>query len=159
MIRMAEMQDLKEISALESLCFPAVEAAPEQVIRERIAAFHNHFFVMTEENHIIGFINGLVSESAILYDEMYENADLHDENGSYQMILSLAVSPDARHKGYGKALLRHMLETARHQHRKGVTLTCKEHLVSFYEESGFVSQGRSASTHGGFTWYEMRMMF
>ena len=90
---------------------------------------------------------------------MFDDASLHDEAGKYQMILSLAVSPEYQHQGYGKQLLQTIINSAKNQHRKGITLTCKKELVSFYAESGFVNQGRSDSVHGGFEWYEMRIIF
>ncbi|MBR4320203.1 MAG: GNAT family N-acetyltransferase, partial [Oscillospiraceae bacterium] len=154
-IRIAELQDLERLTQIESLCFPIEEAADSDKIKSRIEAFPNHFFVLiSDENQIAGFINGLVYHSPVLIDEMFEQADLHDENGSYQMILSLAVAPEFQGKGYGKALLHHFLESAKKQHRKGVTLTCKKELIPFYTKAEFCNQGRSASVHGGFEWYE-----
>ena len=158
-IRTAQPEDLKQISFIETVCFPASEAADEKKIKSRIQKFPEHFLVLTENQKIIGFINGLVCDSPVLSDDMFENAELHQESGAYQMILSLAVSPEYQHKGYGKKLLKAMTASAKLQNRRGVTLTCKEQLVPFYAESGFVNQGRSASVHGGFEWYEMRMLF
>lgn len=159
-IRIAELQDLDRLTQIESLCFPVEEAADFHKIKSRIEAFPNHFFVLiSDENKIAGFINGLVYNSPVLIDEMFDNANLHDENGSYQMILSLAVAPEFQGRGYGKALLQHLLESSKEQHRKGVTLTCKKELIPFYEKAGFSNQGRSDSVHGGFEWYEMRVIF
>lgn len=39
--------------------------------------------------------------------------------------------------------------------REGITLTCKQELVSFYEKFGFVNHGVSDSQHGGIRWYNM----
>lgn len=38
-------------------------------------------------------------------------------------------------------------------------LTCKERLIPYYERFGFRNEGLSASTHGGETWYQMRLTF
>ncbi len=159
-IRIAELKDLDRLTQIESLCFPIEEAADCNKIKSRIEAFPNHFFVLlSKDEQIAGFINGLVYASPVLIDEMFDNANLHDENGSYQMILSLAVAPEFQGKGYGTALLHHLLKSSKEQHRKGVTLTCKKELIPFYEKAGFLNQGRSASVHGGFEWYEMRVIF
>ncbi len=158
-IRTARPEDLEQLAAVESICFPPEEAASAEKIKSRIAVFPEHFLVLVKENQIVGFINGLVYASPVLLDEMFDNAAMHDESGAYQMILSLAVSPEYRHKGYGTKLLQALTALAESQHRKGITLTCKESLISFYAQSGFVNQGRSASVHGGFEWYEMRRMF
>ena len=37
--------------------------------------------------------------------------------------------------------------------------TCKDRLVHYYAKVGFVSEGVSASTHGGVVWYQMRLTF
>ena len=158
-IRTAKPEDLERLTLIESVCFPPEEAADSEKIRSRIEQFPEHFFVLTENQQIAGFINGLVYDSPVLIDEMFDDASLHDENGSYQMILSLAVSPEFQHKGYGTKLLRHLIASAESQNRKGITLTCKEQLVPFYTASGFINQGKSDSVHGGFEWYEMRIQF
>ncbi|MBR1554838.1 MAG: GNAT family N-acetyltransferase [Oscillospiraceae bacterium] len=158
-VRHANLNDLATLTEIETICFPASEAADAEKIKSRIEAFPEGFSVLTGDEKIIGFINGIRSESAVLTDEMFENANLHDRNGSYLMILSLAVSPEFRGKGYGKLLLRHITECAWEEHLKGVTLTCKPELVGFYEKSGFRNHGKSDSVHGGFEWYEMRKTF
>ena len=48
---------------------------------------------------------------------------------------------------------------ARAQGRRGLVLTCKDRLVHYYAKFGFVSEGVSASTHGGVVWYQMRLTF
>lgn len=53
-------------------------------------------------------------------------------------------------------LLDEMYEDAREQGRKGLVLTCKEHMVHYYEKFGFVNEGLSESIHGGAQWYHMR---
>ena len=57
------------------------------------------------------------------------------------------------------ALLRYVVEQARQQGRKGLVLTCKEHLLHFYGKVGFVDEGISDSTHGGAVWHKMRLTF
>ena len=36
---------------------------------------------------------------------------------------------------------------------------CKERLLPYYAKFGFVNEGVSGSTHGGVTWYQMRLTF
>jgi len=52
-----------------------------------------------------------------------------------------------------------VVEQARQQGRKGLVLTCKEHLLHFYGKVGFVDEGISDSTHGGAVWHKMRLTF
>ena len=52
-----------------------------------------------------------------------------------------------------------VISDAKQQGRKGLVLTCKEKLISFYERFGFVSEGVSESVHGGAVWHVMRLTF
>ena len=52
-----------------------------------------------------------------------------------------------------------LIERARKQGRKGLILTCKEHLIKYYESFGYVNMGVSASVHGGAVWYDMILEF
>ena len=158
-MRIAKMSDLETIAEIESICFPPEESADRQKIKSRMEAFPEGCFVMTEDEKIIGFINGIRSESPVLTDDMFENAGLHEADGSYLMILSVAVLPEYRRKGHARMMLRHFSECAWEARMKGVTLTCKPELVEFYEKAGFRNHGKSDSVHGGFEWYEMRMTF
>ena len=54
-------------------------------------------------------------------------------------------------------LMRHLIDRAKQEKRSGVVLTCKEALIGFYEQFGFVCEGVSESQHGGVSWYEMRL--
>ncbi len=56
-------------------------------------------------------------------------------------------------------LIRHFVEDARRRGKKGVVLTCKDHMIPFYRRAGFVWQGVSASEHGGATWNDMLLIF
>lgn len=156
-IRKAKLEDLEAIAQIESICFPKEEAANKSQIKERLTAFCNHFFVAMIENEIVGFINGMVSDSDVIYDEMYENVSLHNENGKWQSIFGLDVLPANQHQKIATKLMESMIEDAKSAGREGLILTCKEHLVGFYETFGYVCYGKSQSTHGGAVWYDMRL--
>ena len=49
-----------------------------------------------------------------------------------------------------------MKEVIKNCKGKGIVLTCKEHLIPFYSEFGFVDEGISLSTHGNVVWHQMR---
>lgn len=38
-------------------------------------------------------------------------------------------------------------------------MTCKEKLIPFYEQFGFINEGISESVHGNVVWYQMRLLF
>ena len=80
-------------------------------------------------------------------------------SGQRQPVAVALVDPDHRRRGYAGRLLRHAIQAARDQGRAGVVLTCKERLLPYYAKFGFVSEGVSASVHGGAVWYQMRLAF
>lgn len=159
-IRTARPEDLPILAEIEAVCFPAAEAASEAAIARRLAVYPNCFWLLeTEAGTIVSFVNGLVSDEPLLRDEMYENESLHRENGLWQMIFGVDTLPQYRRRGCAGRLLRHVIGQARAQGRRGCVLTCKAALVHYYESFGFVSEGVSASTHGGAVWYDMRITF
>lgn len=159
MIRTASMADLAVLTAIEAECFPAAEAAKEEDFRRRLAVYPDRFWLLEENGEVVSFVNGLATDEAELRDEMYENAALHDPKGAWQMIFGVNTLPQYRRRGCAEQLIRCCIETARNEGRKGVVLTCKDALVHYYAKFGFVSEGVSESTHGGVTWYAMRLTF
>ena len=159
-IRTATPADLAAVTAVEAACFPPAEAAGEADFAARLNAYPQHFWLLeADDGTLVSFVDGMVSDEPTLRDEMYENAALHNEHGAWQMIFGVNTLPRYRRRGYAGQLLRRAIEDARSQGRKGCVLTCKEALVHYYETFGFVSEGRSLSTHGGAVWYDMRLTF
>ena len=158
-LRMAVLEDAKEIAAVEAECFPAAEAATERSIRERLEVYPNHFWLLTDEEKIVGFVNGMVTEEPDLTDEMYENAEIHREDGRWQMIFGVDTIPEYRRRGCAGRLLRQAIADARAQGRDGLVLTCKERLIPYYARFGFRNEGISESVHGNAVWYQMRLSF
>lgn len=158
-LRTAVLEDAKEIAAVEAECFPAAEAATERSIRERLEVYPNHFWLLTDEEKIVGFVNGMVTEEPDLTDEMYENAEMHQEDGRWQMIFGVDTIPEYRRRGCAGRLLRQAIADARAQGRDGLVLTCKERLIPYYARFGFRNEGISESVHGNAVWYQMRLSF
>lgn len=158
-IRNATINDLEAIHHLESACFPLNEAASLDSFSKRLQVFPHHFWLLEDEGQLIGFINGMVTNSETIADEMFAHADLHNENGSWQSIFGIAVLPAFRRKGYAEKLINHLIEKAKEQNRKGITLTCKEYLIPYYKKLGFVDLGISQSVHGGEVWHDMTIKF
>ena len=158
-IRTAERSDLDAIARVEAECFPAAEAATRQALEERLEHYHNHFWLLLDGGKLVSFVDGMVTNQKDLTDDLYENAQAHDESGSWQMIFGVNTIPEYRNRGCAGTLLKTAIEAARQQGRRGLVLTCKERLVPYYAKFGFVSEGVSGSTHGGVTWYQMRLTF
>ena len=158
-IRTAGPADLPVIAQIEAECFPPAEAATWDSFRQRLEQYPDHFWLLEEGGKVVAFVNGMVSTEANLLDEMYDNAAMHNPQGSWQMIFGVDTLPSYRRRGCAQQLLRHVIAQAHAQGRKGLVLTCKEALVHYYAKFGFVSEGPSDSTHGGATWYQMRLTF
>ncbi len=158
-IRYATINDLTAIADLEKACFPPSEAAPIESFDKRLKVFPNHFWLLYEGNTLLSCVNGFVTNEETLTDEMFDHADMHDENGSWQMIFGVLTHPDYRNRGYATILLKRAIEDSKTQNRKGVILTCKSALIPFYARVGFIDEGVSVSEHGGATWHQMRITF
>ena len=159
-IRYASKEDIAAITAVEAACFPLAEAATAEEFIERVSAYGNHFWLMFDNEKLIAFVDGFVTDEADLTDEMYENAAMHNENGAWQMIFGVNTLPDYRKHGYAGELIKRAIEDAKKQARKGLVLTCKERLVRYYAMFGFEDEGiTDKSTHGNVQWHQMRLKF
>lgn len=158
-IRTATIADLDKISEVEAACFPAAEAATKAEFAERLAHYADHFWLMFEGQMLISFVDGFVTDSADLTDEMYANASLHNEKGAWQMIFGVNTIPSRRGRGYAGQLIKRAISDARIQGRKGLVLTCKDYMIPYYAKFGFVDEGISGSTHGDVVWHQMRLTF
>ena len=142
-IRTATMNDLQEITAVEAACFPAAEAATKEEFSERIQYYGNHFWLMFDEQKLIAFVDGFVTDSPDLTDEMYEKANMHNEHGAWQMIFGVNTLPAYRKQGFAGQLLQRAIDNAKAQGRKGLVLTCKDGLIPY----------------GNVSWNQMRLTF
>ena len=159
-IRTANMEDLDAVASVEALCFPPAEAATKEAFAQRLQYYADHFWLMFEGNRLVSFVDGFVTDQEDLEDDMYERASMHDENGAWQMIFGVNTIPDCRRKGYAGLLIQRAIDDARKQGRKGLVLTCKPKLVSYYGRFGFVDEGVSEkSVHGNAVWHQMRLTF
>ena len=145
---------------MEAECFPAAEAATKEEFAERIQYYGDHFWLLFDEERLVAFVDGFVTNAADLTDEMYAKASMHEEDGAWQMIFGVNTIPAYRKRGLAGKLIERAIEDAREQGRKGLVLTCKDHLVNYYAKFGFENEGVSEnSTHGNATWNQMRLTF
>lgn len=159
-IRHATKHDISAISEVEAKCFPPSEAASEKAFIQRVENYGNHFWLMYENDKLIAFVDGFVTDESDLTDEMFADATMHNENGAWQMIFGVNTLPEYRNNGYASELLRRAVDEAKEQGRKGVVLTCKDKLLPFYARLGFVDEGvTDKSTHGNAVWHQMRIIF
>ncbi len=158
-IRHATAADLEALAEVEAECFPKAEAATAEEFAGRVKYYGNHFWLMFDGDRLVSFVDGFVTDAADLTDEMYAKAELHQEDGAWQMIFGVNTLPAYRKHGYAGELLKAAIADAKEQGRKGLVLTCKDRLLHYYAKFGFKNEGVSGSIHGGVTWYQMRLTF
>ena len=152
-IRQGNIEDAEALADVETACFPPAEAATAEEIAARLSVYPSHFFLLYADGILTGFIDGMVTNEKDLRDEMYAEA------GDWQMIFGLNTLPSYRRLGLAGRLIEAMKEDAKKQGRKGIVLTCKEELIHYYAKFGFENEGKSNSSHGNVTWYQMRLTF
>ncbi|MNS58252.1 Acetyltransferase (GNAT) family protein [compost metagenome] len=154
-LRNVHTTDLAQLLLIENEGFSIEEAATKGTFMERIRLIPDTFIVAEKEGKILGYINGPIIDQPYITDDLFKEITENPKSGGYQSILGLAVSRQARNQGISKILVRNMEELVEENERKGITLTCKQELVPFYEKLGFVNHGISESTHAGVCWYNM----
>ena len=77
----------------------------------------------------------------------------NNDIGSLVWILSVADT--FKGQAVGTKLIAVLKDLACEQKREGITLTCHDYLIPYYEKNGFINDGQSKSAHGGATWYDM----
>lgn len=159
-IRTANINDLKDIAAVEAECFPKAEAATEQQLGERLKYYSNHFLLMFDGDRLVAFTDGFVTDEPDLTDEMYARANMHNENGAWQMIFGVNTVPEYRRQGLAGKLISETVKIAKNEGRLGLVLTCKDELVPYYAKFGFINEGvTDKSVHGNVKWNQMRLSF
>ena len=143
-LRQAIAEDIERIAEIESICFPEAEAASLKSFKDRFTVFPECFFLLEIDGEIVGHINGCIHERPELPDELYSDASLHCPEGKYQTVFGLAIAPEHQRKGYASLLTNYFIEVSKNRGHHGIVLTCKEHLVGFYQQHGFIFQGKSA---------------
>ncbi|GGA19089.1 GNAT family N-acetyltransferase [Psychrobacillus lasiicapitis] len=154
-LRNVQPTDLEQLLVIENEGFSIEEAATKEAFIERIQLIADTFIVAEREGEILGYINGPIIHQPYITDDLFKEINENPKRGGYQSILGLAVSKRARGQGIGKILMEKMEELVEENKREGITLTCKEELVSFYEKLGFVNHDLSESKHGGVSWYNL----
>lgn len=155
LIRRANLADLDAIHQIEQMNFSQEEAASKTALKQRIENIPDTFLVVELQGQVTAYLVGPVLSSRYLTDEIFEAVQPNLTQGGYIALQSLSVHPEYKGQGLGTLLLAVMKEVAVQQNRAGISLTCHDSLLSYYEMNGFVDEGMSDSTHGGSIWFNM----
>ncbi|KAL2258509.1 hypothetical protein VTK26DRAFT_8163 [Humicola hyalothermophila] len=94
-------------------------------------------------------------EGKVKDEEVKEDAG-HCEGGRTVGLHSLAVLPRLQRCGIGQMVMRAYLDQMKNSGLvERVALICRDHLVSYYERSGFTHVGESKAQFGGGGWHDM----
>ena len=150
---------LDDVTKLERDAFSPAEACPRERFAARLSVWPEGFWLLYDGDRLVSLVDGFMTDTPDLSDEMFADAGLHDPRGRWQMIFGVCTHPEYRYRGYAGQLMRQMLEDAKADGRKGVVLTCREAKLHYYARFGFHTDSVSSSKHGGGMWYQMRLRF
>jgi predicted N-acetyltransferase YhbS len=155
-IRHVTPGDLNYIMAIENANFGDI-ATSFDAMMERVITTTDTFLIAVEDetDQVVGYIEGPVVSKPRVTDDLFEHVKKNPVTGGWVAVTSLAVRDDKQGLGIGKSLILALKIDAAKAKRKGIALTCEEHLIPYYEKAGFVNQGKSDSTWGGHVWYDM----
>ncbi|MFP7477964.1 GNAT family N-acetyltransferase [Terribacillus saccharophilus] len=147
---------IKELMYIENSGFTPDEAATEEAMLNRITVIPDSFIVAKDEQaKIIGYVVGPVINHRYITDNLFEHSLPNPLRGGFQSILSIAVHPEYRGKGVASQLLCELERVCKRNKRDGITLTCLDYLVPFYETNGYRNEGKSDSEHAGEVWFNL----
>lgn len=154
-IRYARLEDLEEVHTIEQANF-----SPEEQIAKKVLAFYLEHenktcLVMEDAGKIAGYILTLPTEHETVTDDLFERLELKGGCLSHLAIVSLSVAETYKGQGVGTLLLAAIKELAVQGSYKGISLTCKDYLLSYYGLYQFEDLGISTSQFGGKIWYDM----
>lgn len=153
-IRHVSEHEVDACYTIESICY-TTDAATREKIKKRIELYPDGFLVAELKGQIVGMINSGSTNRDDITDEAFKDMVGHEKNGKNIVIFSLAVLPDYQRNGVSKKLMSRFIEVSKALKKKKILLICKCNLIPYYRKHGFFYGGKSASTLGGFEWYEM----
>jgi len=154
-LRNVKESDIERLLIIENEGFTKEEAATKEAFLERIALIRDTFIVAEKEGKVIGYVNGPIIPSPYITDDLFKSIRQNPHTGGFQSILGLAVAKDARNEGIANLLMDKLKKIVIENKREGITLTCKDELISFYKKLGFKNHGLSESQHAGTDWYNL----
>ncbi|MBY5022197.1 GNAT family N-acetyltransferase [Streptococcus suis] len=155
-LRYAEIKDLEAIVALEQENFEPKEQIANQVLAYYVESLPQTCLVMeSDQQELVGYLLARPTTENRVTDNIFYQLEETEEEANYLAIASLSIAPNFKGQGVGTLLLAALKELAVIQGYRGVSLTCKDHLLRYYEMNGFEDCGVSDSQFGGQVWYDM----
>ena len=123
-IRRAEPKDLNNglLCILDGFADAKIDENKAEVL---LANMHGRTYVVVEDNRVIG--TGL----------LFINQKLTHNGSKTAHIEDVVIDPEYRGKGYGKALINHLVNEAKRLRAIRVRLLSGDNNINFYEKIGF----------------------
>lgn len=147
--------DWATICRIEAENFSQQEASPPEDLQKRIEKLRDTFLVAEIDGSVAGYIVGPAVSQRYLSDNLFHEVSNNKEQGGFIILTSLSIAKEFQGQGVGTALLAALKDIAVSQRRQGISLTCHDYLIAYYEANGFIDEGESESTHGGTFWYNL----
>lgn len=151
------LDEIQKAHELELVCYTPDAAASLAAFHLRKELFPDYFLIALNNKNIVGIVNGIRTNEAELSNEALKQTGDFDKDGNYLCILTVAIDPLFRGQNIGYKLMSQIIQQAWHDKLHAIVLMCEEHLIHFYEKSGFHYVKLSSSIHGGIVWHEMRL--
>ncbi len=135
--------------------FSPEEAATPEALAERLETICDTFLIAEIDGTVAGYIEGPVISERYLTDDLFYKVTPNASQGGYIAVTSLSISKDFKGQGVGTSLIAAFKDLAIAQKRQGISLTCHDYLITYYEMNVFIDEGESKSNHGDSIWYNM----
>ncbi len=155
-IRNAQLSDIDRVHQIEKESFIESVQDSIEVIEKRFRIYPEGMFVVERDHLVAGcIITACINDLELVTSNDLKNMALHDANGKLLVVLSVMVSKCCHGKGYGTAMMKHVIKYARFHKKSAVVLMCREHLIPYYRKLNFKLLKKSSSDKGGVVWFEM----
>lgn len=154
-LRHARLEDLPRLMELERENFLPEEAISQEAMAEQLTQISDTFLVAVIEGEVVGYITAHVRQDKYLEDDVFMGAVPNQGQAGFFIISALSVAKSHQDQGLGTTLLAAMKDLAVAQNRQGLSLTCHDYLIKYYEMNGFIDEGESASQLAGCQWFNM----
>lgn len=154
-LRHARAEDVEQVAVLEQLSFHPEEQISEAVLSYYLTELPETCLVMEDGGGIAGYLLAIPIAEERVTDAIFHEPQTVKVEGEYLAIACLTAAPDYMGQGVGRLLLAALKEVAVTKQVKGISLTCKDELISYYQQQGFEDIGLSQSQLGGGIWYDM----
>lgn len=123
------LEEMQEALAIRRRVFIEEQSVPEDI---EIDEHDGDPATLTSALHVLARINGVPAATGRL---------LLDHHAGYLHVGRVAVLPEYRRRGVGRAVMLAMHGLARERGASGITLAAQLHAIGFYERLGYTARG------------------